>query len=61
MYRHEKAQPSTSTADLITLAPKVLKKTTMKDEVYKSTFLWSTTYDRGLKQLEIFKFMLFRN
>jgi hypothetical protein len=33
MYRHEKekAQPSISTANPITLAPKVLKKTTMKD------------------------------
>jgi hypothetical protein len=33
MYRHakEKAQPSISTANLITLARKVLKKTTMKE------------------------------
>ena len=46
MYRHEKekAQPSISTANLITLAPKVLKKDNNERRKFtKSTFLWNTS------------------
>lgn len=64
MHRHEKekAQPSMSTANLITLAPNILKKTTMKEgSLQKTLFCGTTSKYRGLKELEICKFMLFRN
>ena len=50
MYRHEKekAQPSISTANLITLAPKVLKKTTLQEGSLQKALFCGTTYKTGL-------------
>jgi len=48
-YRHEKekAQPSISTANLITLAPKVLKDNNERSKFTKSTFLWNHIIRQG--------------
>jgi hypothetical protein len=45
MYRHEqeKVEPSVSTANLITLAPKVLTKTTMKEVSLQKALFCGTT------------------